>query len=65
VPAVGPDDLLRIRADFLVGAHVDDRAEGAGMFAERDRDLAANRDGEYVLWFEAIEAIEAITPVSR
>ena len=23
------------------------------MFAERDRTLAANRDGEYVLWFEA------------
>ncbi len=23
------------------------------MFAERDRTLAANRDGEYILWFEA------------
>jgi hypothetical protein len=53
VPPVGPEELRRIRAAFLVGARVDDRAEGAAMFAERDRTLAANRDGEYVLWFEA------------
>jgi hypothetical protein len=53
VPAVGPEELRRIRAEFLVGANVDDRAEGSAMFAERDRTLAANRDGEYVLWFEA------------
>ena len=53
VPAVGPEDLRQIRAAFLVGEHVDDRAEGSDMFAERDRTLAANRDGEYVLWFEA------------
>lgn len=53
VPAVGPDELRRIRAAFLVGAHVDDHAEGFDMFAERDRILAANRAGEYVLWFEA------------
>ena len=53
VPAVGPEELRQIRAAFLVGAHVDDRAEGSDMFAERDRTLAANRDGEYVLWFEA------------
>ena len=53
VPAVAPDELRRIRAAFRVGANVDDRAEGSGMFAERDRTLAANRDGEYVLWFEA------------
>src|SRR5688572_16033279 len=53
VPAVGAEELREIRAAFLVGARVDDHAEGVGMFAERDRTLAANRDGEYVLWFEA------------
>jgi hypothetical protein len=53
VPAVGPEELRRIRAAFMVGARVDDRAEGSDMFVERDRTLAANRDGEYVLWFEA------------
>jgi hypothetical protein len=53
VPAVGPEELRRIRAAFLVGAGVDDRAESTDMFAERDRLLEANRDGEYVLWFEA------------
>ena len=53
VPAVGPEELRRIRADFLLQAGCDDRAEGADMFAERDRELAANRDGTYVLWFEA------------
>ncbi|TMR24320.1 DUF1835 domain-containing protein [Nonomuraea turkmeniaca] len=53
VPAVGPEELRQIRAAFLAGANADDRAEGADMFAERDRILEANRDGEYVLWFEA------------
>jgi hypothetical protein len=53
VPAVGREELRRIRADFLFGAGADDRGEGAQMFAERDRTLSANRDGEYVLWFEA------------
>jgi hypothetical protein len=53
VPAVGPEELRRIRAAFLREAGADDRAEGGEMFAERDRVLAANRDGAYVLWFEA------------
>lgn len=53
VPAVGDEQLRRIRADFLAGAGADDRGEGAAMFAERDRVLRDNRDGEYVLWFEA------------
>jgi uncharacterized protein YheU (UPF0270 family) len=53
VPAVGPEELRQIRADFLLRAGWDDGAEGTEMFAERDRILAANRDGEYVLWFEA------------
>lgn len=53
VPAVGPGELRRIRARFLTGAKADDRGEGMDMFADRDRTLEANRDGEYVLWFEA------------
>jgi len=53
VPAVEPEELRRIRANFLQAAGWDDRAEGTEMFAERDRTLEANRDGEYVLWFEA------------
>ncbi len=39
VPAVGSEELRKIRAAFLVGAHVDDRAEGFDMFADRDLDL--------------------------
>src|SRR4030095_7293002 len=38
---------------FLAQAAADDRAAGATMFGDRDRALAANRDGQYVLWFEA------------
>lgn len=53
VPAVGPEELRRIRAAFLIGAGADDRGEGMDMFAERDRIVQAHRDGDYVLWFEA------------
>jgi hypothetical protein len=53
VPAVDPEELRQIRAEFLRRAGADDRSEASDMFAERDRTLAANRDGEYVLWFEA------------
>ncbi|MEN3306029.1 MAG: hypothetical protein V7603_2231 [Micromonosporaceae bacterium] len=53
VPAVGPEELRRIRAAFLIQADADDRGEATTTFAERDRILEANRDGEYVLWFEA------------
>ena len=53
VPPVGPEELRRIRAAFLIEAMADDRGEATAMFAERDRTLGANRDGEYVLWFEA------------
>jgi hypothetical protein len=45
VPAVGPEELRRIRAEFL-----GDDTDG---FAERDRILEAARGGEYLLWFEA------------
>ncbi|MEW9550675.1 hypothetical protein [Nonomuraea sp. NPDC050783] len=53
VPAVGREELRRIRAEFLVGAGVDDHGESIRMFLERDAAVDANRDGEYVLWFEA------------
>ena len=53
VPALDADRLRRLRAAFLMQANADDRGEGADMFAERDRALQANRDGQYVLWFEA------------
>jgi hypothetical protein len=53
VPAVGPEELRQIRAAFLAQGDADDRAEGASMFLDRDRTLTANRDGQYVLWFEA------------
>ena len=45
VPDVGDAELRAARAQFL-GASVRD-------FEERDAALAAGRDGEYVLWFEA------------
>jgi hypothetical protein len=53
VPAVGTEELRRIRAAFLTEAGAADHGEAMTMFAERDRVLEANRDGEYVLWFEA------------
>jgi hypothetical protein len=54
VPA-GLDDagLRRARAEFLAGADGLDPAAVRRRFSERDRALAAGRDGEYVLWFEA------------
>ncbi|MFC3985177.1 hypothetical protein [Streptosporangium jomthongense] len=53
VPAVGAGELRRVRAGFLAEAGADEQGEAAAMFAERDRVLEDNRDGEYVLWFEA------------
>ncbi len=53
VPAVGPEQLRQIRADFLIRAHADDRGESGAMFVERDRALEDNRHRDYVLWFEA------------
>jgi hypothetical protein len=54
VPA-GLDDagLRRVRADFIAGADGIDADEVLRRFEERDRTLAANRAGEYLLWFEA------------
>ncbi|OLB79095.1 MAG: hypothetical protein AUI14_11330 [Actinobacteria bacterium 13_2_20CM_2_71_6] len=58
VPAVPYDELRRIRAAFLTEAGaVTSSVRGSefalGGFVERDETLAANRDGAYVLWFEA------------
>jgi Domain of unknown function (DUF1835) len=54
VPEVGDAQLRDVRQRFLTGA---DREAGMGPerrdFQERDAALAAGRDGEYVLWFEA------------
>jgi hypothetical protein len=47
------DGLRRIRASFLAGV---DGVDGDGVrrrFEDRDRTLAAGRDGRYLLWFEA------------
>ena len=52
VPDVPDERLRRVRAAFLAGADASD----VGLeseYLERDRTLAAQRDGEYVLWFEA------------
>jgi hypothetical protein len=53
VPDVAPAELRRIRADYLAGSAGADRAEVLREFTKRDQALEANRDGEYVLWFEA------------
>jgi hypothetical protein len=47
------DGLRRARAGFLAGVDGTDAAEVRRRFEDRDRALAAGRDGEYVLWFEA------------
>ena len=52
VPEVPDDELRRIRTAFLAGEKAADIGTAA-EFAERDRTLAAHRDGRYVLWFEA------------
>lgn len=53
VPEVAPAELRRIRAGFLGSYQGVERAGVMRGFAERDQALEANRDGEYVLWFEA------------
>jgi uncharacterized protein DUF1835 len=52
VPAVDAAELRRIRAAFLARAGAADMG-ALDDLAERDRTLAAHRDGAYVLWFEA------------
>jgi hypothetical protein len=53
VPEVAPAELRRIRVGYLSGYEDVERAEAMRQFTERDQALEANRDGEYVLWFEA------------
>jgi hypothetical protein len=54
VPA-GLDDagLRRVRAGFIAGVDGLDAEAVRRRFEERDRALAAGRDGGYLLWFEA------------
>ena len=52
VPAVGPRSCAGSGPTSSSGGLRRPR-RGRRMFVERDRVLAANRDGEYVLWFEA------------
>jgi hypothetical protein len=51
----GLDDagLRRVRARFLAGGDGVDASEVLRRLEERDRALAANRAGHYLLWFEA------------
>lgn len=53
VPAAPLAELRQVRADYVARHEGLDRAEVLRQFTERDRALEANRDGEYVLWFEA------------
>jgi hypothetical protein len=53
VPAVGHRELRRVRAGFLAGEDPTGRGRLLRWLGHRDRTLSANRDGEYLLWFEA------------
>ena len=53
VPEAAPAELRRIRAGYLTSHEGAGRAEVMRQLTERDQALEANRDGEYVLWFEA------------
>jgi hypothetical protein len=53
VPEAAAAELRRIRADYLAWYSGVQRADVMDWFTERDQALEANRDGEYVLWFEA------------
>ena len=50
---LGDAELRRVRAEFIAGADGIDAGEVRRRFEERDRALADNRAGQYVLWFEA------------
>ena len=53
VPAVGPEELRRIRAAFLAGRRGRPGEGAAHVRSSGTATLAAHRDGDYVLWFEA------------
>jgi len=67
VPAVDHEQLRRIRAEFLAQDWSTDSDEIARQLAYRDGELDANRDGEYVLWFEAdlYDQLQIIQILSR
>ncbi len=53
VPEVAPAELRRLRVDYLTAGRSAEREATLRAFAERDQAVEDNRDGEYVLWFEA------------
>jgi hypothetical protein len=53
VPEAAQAELRQIRVGYLTGYEGADHAGAMRRFTERDQALEANRDGEYVLWFEA------------
>jgi hypothetical protein len=54
VPDVGEAELRAVRAEFLAaGEAAPSREKVLRAFEQRDRALAAGREGAYVLWFEA------------
>ncbi len=53
VPAVATAELRQIRADYLAHYSGTQRADVMNWLVERDQALEDNREGEYVLWFEA------------
>jgi hypothetical protein len=53
VPDVAPAELRHVRAGYLASHYNADRAGTIRQITERDQAVEANRDGQYVLWFEA------------
>jgi hypothetical protein len=53
VPDVAPAEMRQIRASYLADDDSAGHAKLMREFTERDHALEANRDGQYVLWFEA------------
>jgi hypothetical protein len=53
VPAVADQTLRRARAEFLGGDPLTEAEPIRLALEERDSTLAANKDGTFVLWFEA------------
>jgi hypothetical protein len=53
VPDVTPAELRQVRVGYLTSRYHAERAGTMRQFTERDQAVEANRDGQYVLWFEA------------
>jgi len=67
VPDTAQAELRRIRIGYLAGHEGAERAEAMRQFTERDLAVEANRDGDYVLWFEAdlYDQLQIIEILSR